>query len=192
MLIQSVLCSASTSRPVTLAPISGYWHYHWNLHLDPWHCFTSTPCLSSSLLPASFIIFYLSCTPDEDCVSKALAFLTVLYVPSYRRAHFSRAVLFCHPRQQLLTHSLTLPLLASYYFQRGFGGSSKAVLKSHVSGLLPAIINRAETAQLVEQPAQRPGAILRRVWSPWRSRGFFLPESISRADSYSVPCISHE
>ena len=29
-------------------------------------CFTSTPCLSSSLFPSSFIIFYLL-TPDEDC-----------------------------------------------------------------------------------------------------------------------------
>ena len=35
--------------------------------------FTSTPCLSSSLLPSSFIIIYLL-TSDEDFVSKALAF----------------------------------------------------------------------------------------------------------------------
>ena len=38
--------------------------------------------LSTSLL-TSFIIFYLSSTPDEDHVSKALVFLVVLYV-SYR------------------------------------------------------------------------------------------------------------
>ena len=47
------------------------------------NCFTSTSCLSSSLLP-SFIIYHLSSTPDEDHVSKALAFLIVLYVSSYR------------------------------------------------------------------------------------------------------------
>ena len=32
-------------------------------------------------------------TPDEDCVSKALVFLIVLYVSWYRSVHFSRAVL---------------------------------------------------------------------------------------------------
>ena len=36
-------------------------------------CFTSSPCLSSSLLPSSFIIFYLL-TPDEDSLLKALVF----------------------------------------------------------------------------------------------------------------------
>ena len=55
-----------------------------HLHLDPQHCFTSTSCLSSSLLPASFIIFYVSSTPDEDHVLKALVFLIVLYVSLYR------------------------------------------------------------------------------------------------------------
>ena len=40
--------------------------------------------LSSSLIPSAFIIFYLSSTPDEDYVSKALVFLVVLYVSSYR------------------------------------------------------------------------------------------------------------
>ena len=65
-----------------------------NLHLDPKHCFTSTPCLSSSLLPSSsFIIFFYLLTADEDYVLKALVFLIVLYVSSCRRVHFSRAVL---------------------------------------------------------------------------------------------------
>ena len=41
-------------------------------------------------------IFYLSSTPDEDHVSKALVFLIVLYVSSYRWVHFSRAVLLKH------------------------------------------------------------------------------------------------
>ena len=53
----------------------------------------------------SFIIFYLSSTPDEDHVSKALVFLTVLYVSSYSWVHFSRVVIFCQPHQQLFTHS---------------------------------------------------------------------------------------
>ena len=47
-----------------------------------------------SLLPSSFMIFYLSSTPDEDHGSKALMFLIVLYVSSYRWVHLSRAVLF--------------------------------------------------------------------------------------------------
>ena len=53
------------------------------------HCFTSTPCLSSSLLPSSCVIFYLSSTPDEDHVSKALVFLIVLYVSSYISEYIS-------------------------------------------------------------------------------------------------------
>ena len=47
-------------------------------------CFTSTSCLSSPLLPSSFIIFNLSSTPDEDHVSKVLVFLIGLYVSSNR------------------------------------------------------------------------------------------------------------
>jgi len=70
------------------------------------HCFTSTPCLSSSLLPSSFIIVYLSSTPDGDHVSKAIVFWMVPYVSSYRWVHFSRVVLFCQSHQQLFTHSL--------------------------------------------------------------------------------------
>jgi len=56
------------------------------------------------LKPSSFIMFYLSSTPDEDGVSKELVFLIVLYVSSNRWVHFSGAVLFCQPHQQLLTH----------------------------------------------------------------------------------------
>ena len=48
----------------------------------------SVPVVSESvllyLLPSSFIIFYISSTPDEDYVSKALVFLIVLYVSSYK------------------------------------------------------------------------------------------------------------
>ena len=52
--------------------------------------------------------------PDKDHVSKTLVFLIVLYVSSHRWVHFSRAVLFCHPHQQLFTHwcSLFTPLLS--------------------------------------------------------------------------------
>ena len=39
---------------------------------------------------------------------KAVVFLIVLYVSSYRRVHFSRAVLFCQPHQHLFTDSLHL------------------------------------------------------------------------------------
>ena len=46
-------------------------------------CFSSTHCLSSSLLPSSFIIFSLL-TPDEDYVSKVLVFLIIPYVSLYR------------------------------------------------------------------------------------------------------------
>ena len=42
----------------------------------------------------SFIIFYLSSTPDEDHASKVLVFLTVLYESSYRSVHFSSLELF--------------------------------------------------------------------------------------------------
>ena len=42
-------------------------------------------------------------TPDEDYASKALVFLIALYVSSYRWVHFSRAVLFCQPHQQLFS-----------------------------------------------------------------------------------------
>ena len=56
--------------------------------------FLSISSLLSKLLPSSFIIFCFSSTPDEDHVSKALVFLIVLYVSSYRWVHFSRAVLF--------------------------------------------------------------------------------------------------
>ena len=62
-------------------------------------------CLSSPLL-LSFIIFYLSSTPDEDYVLKAFVFLTVLYVSSYRWVHFSRAVL--HWVDSSSTHGLLL------------------------------------------------------------------------------------
>ena len=44
-------------------------------------------------------------TSDEDYVSKALVFLIVLYVSSYRWVQFSRAVPFRQPHQQLFTHS---------------------------------------------------------------------------------------
>ena len=45
-----------------------------NLSIHSLIVFTSTPCLSSSLLPSSFIIIYLL-TPDEDnFLSKALVF----------------------------------------------------------------------------------------------------------------------
>ena len=44
-------------------------------------------------------------TPDKDYVSKALVFLIVLYVLSYRWVLFSRAVPFRQPHQQLFTHS---------------------------------------------------------------------------------------
>ena len=47
--------------------------------LDPYHCFTSTPCLSSSLLPSSYIIFYLSAYTRRK-LSKALVFLIVLFL----------------------------------------------------------------------------------------------------------------
>ena len=63
-----------------------------NLRLDPYHCLILTYCLSSSLLPSSFISFYLYSTLDEDHVSKALVFLTVLYGSSCRWVYFSRAV----------------------------------------------------------------------------------------------------
>ena len=43
-----------------------------------------------------------SSTPDEDRGSKALVFLIVLYVSLYRWVHFSRAVLFCQPHQQVV------------------------------------------------------------------------------------------
>ena len=42
---------------------------------------------------------------------KALVFLTVLYVYSYRWVHFSSAVLFCQPHQRLFTHSLNLIII---------------------------------------------------------------------------------
>ena len=59
----------------------------------------SNSCLSSSLLPSSFIIFYLSSTSDEDHVSKPLVFLIVLYVSSYRWVNFSKALLFKKQKQ---------------------------------------------------------------------------------------------
>ena len=44
-----------------------------------------------------FYYFFISLlTPDKDYVLKALVFLIVLYVLSYRRVHFSRAVLSSH------------------------------------------------------------------------------------------------
>ena len=39
-------------------------------------------------------------------MSKALVFLIVLYVSSYRSVHFSRAVLFCQPHQQFKQFNL--------------------------------------------------------------------------------------
>ena len=42
-------------------------------------------------------------TPDKDYVSKALVFLIVLYVSSYRRVNFSRAVPRWHGRFCFLT-----------------------------------------------------------------------------------------
>ena len=44
-------------------------------------------------------------TPDKDYVSKALVFVIVLYVSSYGWVHFSWAVQFCQPHQQLFIHS---------------------------------------------------------------------------------------
>ena len=61
--------------------------------------------LSSSLLPSSFIVFLcLFYTRRRLCVESACAFNC--YVSSYMcRVHFSRAVLFCQPHQQLFTDS---------------------------------------------------------------------------------------
>ena len=36
------------------------------------------------------VYYFLSSTQDEDHVSKALVFLIVLYVSSYRSVHFSK------------------------------------------------------------------------------------------------------
>ena len=46
------------------------------------------------LFSISFIIFYLSSTPDQEHVLNVLVFLIVLYVSSYRWVHFSRVILF--------------------------------------------------------------------------------------------------
>ena len=73
--------------------------------------FLSIFFLTSFFLNFFFTSFFLSffsiclLTPDEDCVWKALVFLIVLYVSSYRWVPFSRAVLCCQPHQQLFTHS---------------------------------------------------------------------------------------
>ena len=66
--------------------------------------------LSVFFFTSFFFYYFLSFTPDEDHGSKALVFLTVLYVSSYRWGHFSRAVLFCQLHQLLFTHSLALPV----------------------------------------------------------------------------------
>ena len=84
--------------------------------LSEQHCFTSTSCLSSSLLPSSFIIFYLSSTPYEYHGSKALVFLTVLYVSSYRWVHFSRAVLFIHQYSSISHQPTTTWIHTDNYF----------------------------------------------------------------------------
>ena len=64
--------------------------------------FTSTPCLSSSLLPSSFIIFCLL-TPDEDSVESACVQLFLVF---RRLGEYISLEQFCQPHQQLLTHSL--------------------------------------------------------------------------------------
>ena len=79
-------------------------------------CFTSTPCLSSSLLPSFIIIcyydyyyydYYLSSytwqrqfSVESFCVS-----FIVPCISSYRWVHFPRSVLFCQPHQLFFTHS---------------------------------------------------------------------------------------
>ena len=64
--------------------------------------FASAPCLSSSLLPSSFIIFYLL-TPFEDSLSKALLFFLC-------QKHLCLIFLVCHR----IGEYISLELLAWY------------------------------------------------------------------------------
>ena len=55
----------------------------------------------------SFFYYFLSLfLGPMKTVLKVLVFLIIPCVSSYRLVHFSRAVLFCQPHQQLFTHSL--------------------------------------------------------------------------------------
>ena len=100
-----------------------YWRYHHCCHYH--HRYRRRRCCCcccwcwwwlelmkfSPTLMSFFEFFQL---PDEDYVSKALVFLIVLYVSSYRWVYFSRAALFCQPHQRLFTHSYNYDLLFKF------------------------------------------------------------------------------
>ena len=70
---------------------------------------------SWTLLPSSFIIFYLSSYTWRRLCWKRLC-LIVPCVSSMRWVHFSRAVLFCQPHQQLFTHATACNNQASIWW----------------------------------------------------------------------------
>ena len=65
--------------------------------------FTSTPCLSSSLLPSSFYYFLSSYTWWRLSVESACVQLFLVF---RRLGEYISLEQFCQPHQQLLTHSL--------------------------------------------------------------------------------------
>ena len=80
--------------------IGGHTVIDWQRLID---CFTSTPCLSS-LLPSSFIIFYLL-TSDEDAMSKRLMFFVFHHIGeciSLELFHFEKKWLTEISRQRAL------------------------------------------------------------------------------------------
>ena len=69
-----------------------------------WKCW-ATGLLRLSFLSSSLIIFCPSSDTRRRPRVESAGVVNFLYVSSYRWVHFSGAVLFCQPHQQLVTHS---------------------------------------------------------------------------------------
>ena len=68
-------------------------------------------CLSSSLLPSSFVVCQSSFTWRRQII-KSTCILLFTCILLYWWVHFPRSVLFCQPYQQLFTHSSHLGVWA--------------------------------------------------------------------------------
>ena len=138
-----------------------------------------------SLRPFSFIIFCLL-TPDEDCWKCLRLIFLVFHCISWW-VHFSRTVLFCHPHQQLFTHSwyglFDVHLIESY--------SHTPSDCSHVYKQ-PYIICFLETKHVFENKANSliltSNWVWQKVWPTCR-RVMFIPWTFpsSTTPKYAVP-----
>ena len=66
-------------------------------------CTSASSCLSSSLLPSSFVVSLSSYTRRRQFLSKALVYYCFLVFRGIGQC-FPRSVLFCQPHQQLFIH----------------------------------------------------------------------------------------